>query len=211
MAPKFENVVSNAIYINKFKNLSNDKLIEKSKQLNNDKFKRYIYKHKGRTIIILITIIILLLCFIYAIPTNGDQDTTTVMTHIGSILGFFASNVFLCLLLTVVGVETYFSRDEFEQLDVALNEKLEDNFEKLKKIDNNQVINRLKNTIKKIKKNKVDKTDNTINKKFGNSEIISEHSTYIEELEDINKDIYNFNMDEKILLLKELNNIINNL
>lgn len=212
----FENVATNITNLNKFKHLSREKLIRKTEDYKNNKLKRYFYKHKGRTIIILFSIIILILCFTFAIPTDGGQDTTNIYTHVGSVLGFFASNIFLCLLLTVIGVETYFSRDEFEQLESALDDKIDEGFKSLQKKDDDAVIDKLQRIVKKIKGNEIN--DNKIKTykiavKTGNAESIRSNAsnslTYIEDLEAINEEVKDLKFNEKKILLEELNKIIN--
>lgn len=138
--PRMANVASKVVYLNKFSGLSKDELDKKISENKQNQFWRYITKHKGRSFIILLSIIILILCFTFSIPTNGDQDTSSTFNHIASILGFFASNIFLCLLITIIGVETYFSREELEQLKIELENKTKNDIQTVKEIIKNESI-----------------------------------------------------------------------
>lgn len=118
-------------------------------KINKNRFLRYITKHKGRTTLIIFSIIILLLCYYFSIPINGDQDATNIYTKIGSALGFFSANIFLCLLVTILGVETYFSREEMEQLQIELEQITQKDINKIK---NTLLLESKKQNINKIEK-----------------------------------------------------------
>lgn len=208
---KFGNVANNIANINRFKHLTKDKLIKKTEEYKKNKFKRYIYNHKGRIAVIFLTILILIICFYFAIPTNGDQDTTNKYTHLLSILGFFASNIFLCLLITVIGVETYFSRDEYEQLESALNDKIDNGFKILENIENMDIINKINKTINKIKNYKLKKNKIIHGENDSTRSVNFDRSTYVENLQRINDNINELNLDKKAILLHELSKIINEL
>lgn len=121
--------------INRFGYLKENELREKIKETKKQKFWRFFKKHKWRVTFIFITIAILIICFIYKIPINGDLDTSTKVRHMGSVFGYFTASIFACLLITVLGVETYFSREEMKELNDALDlqahKKVEEVKEKL--------------------------------------------------------------------------------
>ena len=211
---KLLNVTKTAVLVNKFSELTKDKLIEKVKENDKNKFWRYITKHKGRTIIIIIAIIILVLCFMFSIPTNGDQDTTSAINHIGSILGFFASNIFICILLTIIGVETYFSREELEQLKYELNNRTVEELNKLKNKDDNRIISKIKNIFNKHSGTKIivdispqDTLGGNIESTMSSSRNSSiQESTYIQDLDDLEKKILNLDINIQAKILQDISN-----
>lgn len=165
--------VANLIIIkNRFANLSKKELKEKEKDYYENRFFRYFQYHKGRSFIILIAVIILILCFAFNYPINGDIDNTNPITVVFSALGFFTANIFLALLLTVIGVETFMSRDELNELKTANEEHIDIEIENIKKNPTANKIRKVSNLLQKIllyKNKKSIYIDN--NEKISNSDI----------------------------------------
>lgn len=49
-----------------------------------------------------------------------------------SVVGFIAANVFLALLFTILGVETFMSREELNEIKIELPNVIEEEIEKNK-------------------------------------------------------------------------------
>lgn len=235
---QFSDIASQVVYINKFSGLNKDELERKINENKQNRFLRYITKHKGRTILIIFSIIILLLCYYFSIPINGDQDATNIYTKIGSALGFFSANIFLGLLVTILGVETYFSREEMEQLQIELEQTTQKDINKIKdtlvleskkqnvnKID--KILSKLTNTLREFESDlNTPKIKQVIVRSKGgaatHSEIDSIHSSRrseqeyrstvteddYEALEELKNKISQLDMTKQIKILKKIEKIL---
>lgn len=146
---QLSDIASQVVYINKFSGLNKDELESKINENKQNRFLRYFTKHQGRTTLIIFLIIILLLCYYFSIPINGDQDAKNIYTKIGSAFGYFSAQIFLCLLITILGIETYFSREEMEQLQIELKQTTQKDINKIK---NKLLLESKKQNVNKIEK-----------------------------------------------------------
>ena len=109
--------------------ISLDKKIDDYK---NHKFTRYFYNHKGRTIFIIVCIILLFVCALTEYPIDGSINSDSTISKFMSVVGFIAANVFLALLFTILGVETFMSREELNEIKIELPNVIEEEIEKKK-------------------------------------------------------------------------------
>lgn len=105
---------------NKIKNIA------ESQKKNN--FLRYIYKHKGKIIIILGLIVIIVFCVIDSISITGDipseesyNKNAKIAESLGAqktlaFFGYISSTLILALIISITGIESYFIREEKNQL-----------------------------------------------------------------------------------------------
>ena len=131
---KFEDIVRQrqnvGQCINQFKStISLDKKID---DYNNHKFTRYFYNHKGRTIFIIFCIILLFVCALTEYPIDGSINSDSTVSKFMSVVGFIAANVFLALLFTILGVETFMSREELNEIKIELPKVIEEEIKKNK-------------------------------------------------------------------------------
>jgi hypothetical protein len=152
------------------------------------RFTRYFINHSWRIAFIVLCIILLLVCIFTGFPINGDIDTTNNGSKFMSLLGYTSANIFIVLLVTVLGIETLLSRTESEQLkkesarvgnDLTDNNK--NNPNRLKKIFQAlQVIKNNKNII--TRKILVDSKSKYIPKEFsGQNESTTELYTQVKK------------------------------
>lgn len=123
------------------------------KQYKKNKFTRYFSNHKGRTLFMIICIIILFICAFTQYPINGDIKDDNYLSKFMSLVGYISANVFIALLFTIVGVETYLSREELEQIRINTARQLNDTIQKNK--DNPNFLLRLFSKIKDFYKKKI--------------------------------------------------------
>ena len=131
---KFEDVVRQRQCFKKFQDncISKDQLDVMIKTYNSNKFKRYFLNHKGRTIFMIICIILLFVCALTEYPIDGSINTGDTFSKFMSVVGFIAANVFLALLFTILGVETFMSREELNEIKIELPNVIEEEIEKNK-------------------------------------------------------------------------------
>lgn len=105
-----------------------------AKRLNYKKTKltRYFSHHKGRIFFIILCIIILLICVFTQFPIDGSINTDTTLSKFMSLLGYISSSIFMALLLSVLTVETYLSREELNKIDEELTQNLKNKLYELK-------------------------------------------------------------------------------
>lgn len=116
---------------------------------------RYIANNKYKSLFLLTIIIFIIYLIYFEIPINGDyKENGNKITNYFSILGYISMNIFVVLLLTVLGVETYMIKDELRNLS---DEEIITN----KEID--EMIQQLPNALKLVRQNAF-KDPNLINK-----------------------------------------------
>lgn len=124
---------------------------------------RYIANNKYKSLFLLTIIIFILYLIYFEIPINGDyKENESKLVNYLSILGYISINIFVVLLLTVLGVETYMIKDELRNIS---NEEI---------ITNNEIeeaMQNLPNVLKLIRQNAF-KDPNLIKKLKQSSEII---------------------------------------
>jgi hypothetical protein len=212
--------------------IKND-LDNKLKVLKKNKFTRYFTKHKGRTFIILCIVIFLLICIFMPepIPIDGGIDDSNILRKLLSLIGFLSSNLLLALLVSIIGVETFLSREELSEirnqekkfgLDILVNarKKLKNSGKnKIKKLKD--LINKIQNksssnyVIKKIPVNTTFEEniifDKDTNKVDGKNEIISNINNINLDFDELNSNELNSNeLNSNELNSEELNKQIDN-
>jgi hypothetical protein len=147
-----KNSIINECIIKKTENIKKD-LDNKLIKIKKNKFTRYFTKHKGRTLIIISIIIFLIICLYFNYPISGDfNDDSNFESKLLSLFGFISSNLLLALLVSVIGVETFLSREELSEFR---NEE--------KKLGMTVLLN-ARNKFKNANKNKIKKIKDLINK-----------------------------------------------
>lgn len=117
------------------------------------KLSRYFKNHKWRVIFIIISIILLFICAFNSYPINGDlyegtdDKPSTPLTTSMSMIGYISAQVFVTLLITVLGIETFMSRQELDKLKDTSRQVV--NKEVNKNQNNLNFLNNLYNKIKK--------------------------------------------------------------
>lgn len=129
-----------------------ERLQKKISDYNKTKFTRYFKNHKWRITIIIICIIILMVCVFTGFPINGDIDNANGGSRFMSLLGYISANIFIVLLVTVLGIETLLSRTESEELKQESARILSDSVETNK--NNPTRLKTLLMTLKGIKRYK---------------------------------------------------------
>jgi len=131
---KFEDVVRQRQCIQKFQDncISKDQLDVMIKTYNSNKFKRYFLNHKGRTIFMIICIILLFVCALTEYPIDGSINAGDKFSKFMSVIGFISANVFLALVFTILGVETYMSQEELHEIKSYLPTAIKEEVEKKK-------------------------------------------------------------------------------
>jgi len=150
MSSEFANVVQTRKNMDKFlkKTYPSKSLEEKINHYYNNRIKRYFLNHKGRTIFMIVCIILLFVCALTQYPIDGTINATDLFSKCMSVLGFISANVFLALLFTILGVETYMSREELNELKKEIEPAIADIVEKNK--NNPGFIQYCKDLISKI-------------------------------------------------------------
>ena len=169
------------------------------------RFTRYFINHKWRIAFIVLCIILLLVCIFTGFPINGDIDTTNNSSKFMSLLGYTSANIFIVLLVTVLGIETLLSRTESEQLknDSArvgndLTDNNKNNPKRLKKIFQAlQVIKNNKNRI--TSKILVDSKSKYIPKEFS-----GQNESTTELYNQVKKEINELSLDDMPELIVQL-------
>lgn len=167
----------------------------------NNRIKRYFLNHKGRTIFMVGCIILLFACALTQYPIDGSINTNTLFSKCMSVIGYISANVFLALLFTILGVETYMSREELNELKKEIKEESNNIIEKNK--NNPGFIQYCKKVISKITGkiyNKPSIKQITVATKVGESETDSElndlqvilSSLSFEELNQVYKNLKQF-------------------
>ena len=169
------------------------------------RFTRYFINHSWRIAFIVLCIILLLICIFTGFPINGDIDTTNNGSKFMSLLGYTSANIFIVLLVTVLGIETLLSRTESEQLkkesarvgnDLTDNNK--NNPNRLKKIFQAlQVIKTNKNRI--TRKILVDSKSKYIPKEFS-----GQNESTTELYNQVKKEINELSLDDMPELIEQL-------
>lgn len=225
--PPSLNIISKSIIANnRFANLNTEQLIQKQQDYHSNKFIRYFKAHKGRTLILFILMIILLICFYYQIPINGDLDTTNSLTQTASAISYIIANIFTTLLIAIIGVETYMSREELNELKemadtqmINLLETKKNNYLNIEKLKNfiEKYYNELKINNKILNKYKIPKNiekntnsiyvkPNKISASNDNEEIIIKNDDLVKLLEEQLLIIDDPKL--KFKMLKKLNKIL---
>ena len=167
------------------------------------RFTRYFINHRWRIAFIVLCIILLLVCIFTGFPINGDIDTTNNGSKFMSLLGYTSANIFIVLLVTVLGIETLLSRTESEQLkqDSArvgndLTDNNKNNSDGLKKIRQAiQVINKNKNIItRKI----------VVDSKYSPKEFSGQNEKTTELYNQVKKEINELSLDDMPELIEQL-------
>lgn len=130
----FGDVVFQRTCIEKFKNncISKEDIDIKIKNYNSNKFKRYFLNNKGRTFFMILCIIILFICALYEYPIDGSIESKNTFSKLMSLVGLISANVFLALLFTILGVETYMSQEELKEIKSYLPTAIEQEIENKK-------------------------------------------------------------------------------
>lgn len=163
----------------------------------NNRITRYFLNHKGRTIFMVVCIILLFVCALTEYPIDGSINTQNLVSKFMSVIGFISANVFLALLFTILGVETYMSREELNELKKEIKQETNNIIEKNK--NNPGFIQYCKNLLLKINRKKYKQSIKgvAVDTTGGKSEIDS-------ELNDLQVIITSLSFDE-------LNQVYNNL
>ena len=169
------------------------------------RFTRYFINHKWRIAFIVICIILLIVCVFTGFPINGDIDTTNGGSKFMSLLGYTSANIFIVLLVTVLGIETLLSRKESEQLKKEsarvgndLTDKNKNNPNRLKKIFQAlRVIKNNKNIISR--KILVDSKSKYIPKEFS-----GQNESTTELYNQVKKEINELSLDDMPELIEQL-------
>lgn len=129
-----------------------ERLQKKISDYNKTKFTRYFINHRWRMAFIVICIILLIVCVFTEFPINGDIDNTNGGSKFMSLLGYTTANIFIVLLVTVLGIETLLSRTESEELkkdSARVGNDLTDNYK-----NNPDRLKKILQAVKVIKNNK---------------------------------------------------------
>lgn len=169
------------------------------------RFTRYFINHKWRIAFIVICIILLIVCVFTGFPINGDINKTDVGSKVMSLLGYTSANIFIVLLVTVLGIETLLSRKESEQLKKEsarvgndLTDKNQNNPNRLKKIL--QALQVIKNNKNKItRKILVDSKSKYIPKEFS-----GQNESTTELYNQVKKEINELSLDDMPELIELL-------
>lgn len=153
----FEDVVSQRVCIEKFKDncISQYNIDEKIKNYQSNKLKRYFFNHKGRTFFMALCIILLFVCALTEYPIDGSINSDDTISKFMSVVGFISANVFLALLFTILGVETYMSQEELKEIKSYLPNVITLEIEKKK--SNNNFRQFLQHSVSKITGNRSEK------------------------------------------------------
>jgi Tfp pilus assembly protein PilO len=192
------------------------KIENKINEIKKHKMTRYFTKHKGKTIIILLLIGIIIGCIIYDIPISGElpeqKEIKTESDNISrniqkslAFFGFISTNIILALLISITGVETLISREENNEIRKEQKEYGK-NFKKLiKQIKTVQPIVFTKHKINKLKT-----IVNNMKNKSKSSEKYDISKIYISNISASGSDnsIINFNDINLEVNTEELNNYI---
>jgi hypothetical protein len=179
------------------------------KQLDNYKktrFTRYFINHKWRIAFIVLCIILLIVCIFSGFPINGDIDNTSDGSKFMSLLGYTSANIFIVLLVTVLGIETLLSRTESELLkqdSVRIGNDLTDNNKnnpnRLKKIL--QALQVIKNN-KKIIPRKI--FVNSVKSKYNTNKFSGQNESTTELYNQVKKEINELSLDDMPELIEQL-------
>lgn len=181
------------------------------KQHKKNKLKRYFINHKGRSLFMIICVILLIVCAFTNYPINGDIESNTGFSRLMSIFGYISANVFIALLFTILGVETYMSREELKEIEKTSSRIFKDDIKN--NINDNVYKSNLLEKIKRIKsKNKLNKSNKYLSKVAIDDPITNDISKTIVKgnNEDVNIDsilelYYELSPSEKIDLYEEIN------
>lgn len=126
-------------------------VVQRLKSHKKNKLSRYFKNHKWRIIFIIICVILLFICAFMNYPINGDlyegtdENPPNGLTTSMSLIGYISAQVFVTLLITVLSIETFMSRQELDQLKL---ESSRISKTKLKQNKNNtSYLSKLYNTI----------------------------------------------------------------
>lgn len=215
-------------------------LNNKIKAIKNYKWTRYFTKHKGKFQLIFVLLLIITICLIFNIPINGDYPETEssdeeiiyIPYEFKKVLGFigFISNmIMITLLISITGVETYFSREELANVRKeaaetgvkSVDEKIQniDKFNDDKKLKLQNIANKIRSISSLLKNEKIyisnKEDDYKIKGKNDNyhSIVISKDPENIKNLKDIKDSdvkeyldiikfafVYDQSLDEEFLL-----------
>jgi hypothetical protein len=178
------------------------------KKYDDNKLSRYFLKHKGKVLIIIICFIIICIAiFVGEAQIDGSINTTNTKTKMASIIGFIFTNLFMVMLITISGIETYFSREEYKILEKDLNKTLDS---KIKEQINNPVlkdiIHKFKNKIKSKDKYTTKPNKIAISNQIGSNDESYQNNKELSQIE-IDKLIELLSFDEKNKFYEELKNL----
>lgn len=137
----------------------------KIQAIKNYKFTRYFTKHKGKFKIIFILLVIIIICFIFHIPINGDYPETESLDKeiiylpyefkkVIGFIGFISNMLIVTLFISISGVETYFSREELANARKETEElgfqKIDEKIQNINKFDYDKKL-KLQNIANKIR------------------------------------------------------------
>ena len=208
--------------------LTKEELDAKREAWKSRKITRYFTKHKYRTAFMFCCLVILIVCISLDIPITGDmpeekpeekteekpeekteekpKEKTEENEKISkdgkkalAFFGFISSSVFMALLFTILGVETYLSREELEEINRGQQDQIKVNVEK-KKNDYNFIENYVKPLLSKFYKRSTIHSGGS-NENNENTKIIKDFYKILpqlsdEELEKIYEDIINYNSSQ---------------
>lgn len=182
-----------------------ERLQKKISDYNKTKFTRYFINHRWRMAFIAICIILLIVCVFTGFPINGDIDNKNGGSKFMSLLGYTSANIFIVLLVTVLGIETLLSRAESEELkkDSArvgndLTENYKNNSDRLKKIL--QALNVIKNNKTIItRKILVDSKS-----KYNPKQFSGQNESTTELYNQVKKEINDLSLDDMPELIEQL-------
>jgi hypothetical protein len=182
-----------------------ERLQKKISDYNKTKFTRYFINHRWRMAFIAICIILLIVCVFTGFPINGDIDNKNGGSKFMSLLGYTSANIFIVLLVTVLGIETLLSRAESEELkkDSArvgndLTENYKNNPDRLKKIL--QALNVIKNNKTIIPRKIVVEPKSKYNPK----QFSGQNESTTELYNQVKKEINDLSLDDMPELIEQL-------
>lgn len=199
MSANFPNMANNVVCIKRFqKNCITPELLDsKKKEYHENKFKRYFLNHKGRTFFMILCIMILFICAMTEYPIDGSINSSDQFSKFMSILGFISANVFMALLFTILGVETYMSREELNEINSYLPNAIES------EINKNKNDPEFRNYLRKLVKNLSGKNLNKKEEIYNNNGKVSIGGAD-NSITDIYEIIDQFSIEQKNKLYKEL-------
>jgi hypothetical protein len=199
---------------------------------------RYIANNKFKCLFLLTIIIFIIYLIYYEIPIDGSyKENGTIVNNFFSIFGYISINIFVVLLLTILGVETFMIKDELRNLsneEIYTKEEIEETIKKIQQLPKqleqvqifkninlsnilSKAVSKIKNTLKSFKKGSSDNknSNNTLIKEFdlNLSELINQ---YNREKNDITIGLYASKYDNEKSLeltnkLDTLNKYYNNI
>lgn len=198
------NNMDNNLSVDPIENMK-EKLKNKISYYNKTKFTRYFINHRWRIAFIVICIILLIVCVFTGFPINGDIDNTNDGSKFMSLLGYTSANIFIVLLVTVLGIETLLSRTESEQLkqeSTRVGHDLTDNNK-----NNPARLQKILHALKVIKNNKNIITRKILvdsKSKYNPKEFSGQNESTTELYSQVKKEINELSLDDMPELIEQL-------